>query len=72
LIALALAAALATQAQAGPSKNDWIAFGGGDSCATWVSSAANEAVGRFWVMGFWSGRNSGLRLTVGESTDGTA
>lgn len=51
-------------------------FGGLDSCATWLSTSANENAGRHWILGFWSGKNMEAALAggrmgrVGESTDG--
>lgn len=65
LISVVLAAALT----ATPPKG-FAAFGGARSCATWQSSAAEIDVGKWWIWGFWSGRNSVLGAHVGGGTDG--
>lgn len=53
-------------------NGNWLAFGT-MSCATWNSNRSTaEVEGRAFILGFWSGRNSALGLSVGETagTDG--
>lgn len=64
MIALALAAALVSQ------QGTWIGFGQ-MSCATWNSGrSTSDAEGRAYILGWWTGRNSGLTAEVGHTTDG--
>lgn len=64
MIALALAGALLSQ------QGTWLGFGQ-MSCATWNSrTSSSDAEGRAYILGWWTGRNSGLGLSVGETTDG--
>ena len=72
---LLLAALLfGAQSQLGqPTENGrpiWV-IGGTQSCASWLSTPANEEEGRWWLVGFWSGRNmqNGDNGRVGSSTD---
>jgi len=65
VIGLVLALALIA-----PQQQIWTTIGGGDSCAMWTTDPRNEAVATFWIWGFFSGRNSGLNINVGRTTDG--
>jgi hypothetical protein len=58
-----------------PQKNDsnrsiWT-IGGTESCAAWLATPASETEGRWWIAGFWSGRNmqNGPNGRVGSSSD---
>ncbi len=50
-------------------------YGGGISCATWLSSPSSEQTGREWLLGYWTGMNAAAARGgshnggVGESTD---
>jgi len=46
-------------------------IGGTQSCAAWLATPAAETEGRWWIVGFWSGRNmqNGGNGRVGSSTD---
>lgn len=63
MIAITLSAALVFAPQ------NSLTFGDA-TCGTWVANpAANNEI-RAYVMGLWSGRNTGLMLEVGHSTNG--
>lgn len=63
---LIAAVALATTEPTQPSSYIW---GGQQSCATWLSDAAQKATGNWWIWGYWSGLNVQSNGTVGHSTD---
>jgi hypothetical protein len=46
-------------------------IGGAQSCAAWLADPASETEGRWWIAGFWSGRNiqNAGNARVGSSTD---
>jgi hypothetical protein len=46
-------------------------IGGTESCAAWLATPASETEGRWWIAGFWSGRNmqNGPNGRVGSSSD---
>ena len=46
-------------------------IGGTQSCAAWLATPASDTEGRWWIAGYWSGRNmqNGARGQVGSSTD---
>ena len=46
-------------------------IGGTQSCAAWLATPQSETEGRWWLAGFWSGRNmqNGDNGRVGSSTD---
>ena len=46
-------------------------IGGTQSCAAWLSTPTSETEGRWWIVGFWSGRNmqNASNGRVGSSTD---
>ena len=58
----------ATQDESG--RTIWT-IGGTQSCAAWLATPASETEGRWWIAGFWSGRNmqNGAYGRVGSSTD---
>jgi len=57
------------------TKNDTgraiFTIGGTESCAAWLGTPSSETEGRWWIAGFWSGRNmqNGGNGRVGSSTD---
>ena len=57
-------------ASQGDGRPIWT-IGGTQSCAAWLATPASEAEGRWWLAGFWSGRNmqNGANGRVGSSTD---
>ena len=65
-----LLAAPAGAAPADSGRSIWT-IGGTQSCAAWLATAESEAEGRWWLVGFWSGRNmqNGTNGRVGASTD---
>ena len=46
-------------------------IGGTQSCAAWLATPTSETEGRWWIAGYWSGRNmqNAARGQVGSSTD---
>jgi hypothetical protein len=58
----------ATQSDSG--RPIWT-IGGTQSCAAWLATPASETEGRWWLAGFWTGRNmqNGSNGQVGSSTD---
>ena len=65
---VALAVALLASpvaAQNGP----FTSIGGGDSCGRWIANPSMDSSVKAWIMGFFSGRNSGSDANVGASTD---
>jgi hypothetical protein len=46
-------------------------IGGTQSCAAWLATPGAETEGRWWIAGFWTGRNmqNGGNGQVGSSTD---
>ena len=64
----------ALPAQAAPASDSGRAIwtvGGTQSCAAWLANASSETEGRWWIVGFWSGRNmqNGSNGRVGATTD---
>lgn len=66
--AAALIAALALAA-AEPAQQSSYAWGGQQSCATWLSNEGQRAAGNWWILGFWSGLNVQSNGFVGHTTD---
>jgi hypothetical protein len=66
---ISIALALAIQSQGA------LVLGGEMSCARWQSSSAYVQAGRFWILGYWSGKNMQAALAndtaggVGRTTD---
>lgn len=46
-------------------------IGGTESCSAWLATPVSETEGRWWIAGFWSGRNmqNSSNARVGSSTD---
>lgn len=46
-------------------------IGGTQSCGAWLATPDSETEGRWWLAGFWTGRNmqNGSNGRVGSSTD---
>src|SRR5262245_6128010 len=67
---LLVAPAQAMARQADPGRPVWT-IGGTQSCASWLATPASETEGRWWIVGFWSGRNmqNADHSRVGSSTD---
>lgn len=54
------------------AEGAWAVGRGNDSCATWLSSPANEIAGVDYILGFWTGLNIAAPTGshgVGFSTD---
>jgi hypothetical protein len=69
-ILLAAVPFLAPTTQNDSGRAIWT-IGGTESCAAWLATPASETEGRWWIAGFWSGRNmqNGANGRVGSSTD---
>ena len=61
---------LAPSNQNDSGRSIWT-IGGTQSCASWLATPDSETEGRWWIAGFWSGRNmqNGTYSRVGSSTD---
>lgn len=69
---IALITALLLTTTGAHAEGAWSVGRGNDSCATWLSSPAQEAAGRDYVLGFWTGLNIAAPTGfhgVGSSTD---
>lgn len=56
-----------------PQQSDGaLVFGGEMSCATWQASPVNVEAGRWWILGFWSGKNMEIARRSGSSRVGAS